>query len=141
MTLERNPKQTKHDAETYGLRREEAAGTRHGAGWWVSIRRRGHRIVRLFKDSIYGSGDAAYRQARAYRDAILLAIPPATNHEQAVLLRRNNRSGISGVRRIETTDGDVWHEGQKRENFSTAKFGLRTCRAWPPLSGKRIPII
>ena len=141
MTLERNPRQTKHDAETYGLRREGAAGTRHGAGWWVSIRRRGHRIVRLFKDSIYGSGDAAYRQARAYRDAILLAIPPATNHEQAVLLRRNNRSGISGVRRIETTDGDVWHEGQKRENFSTAKFGLRTCRAWPPLSGKRIPII
>ncbi|MGQ2960101.1 MAG: hypothetical protein ACT6RN_07050 [Agrobacterium sp.] len=79
--------------------------------------------------------------------AILLAIPPATNHEQAVLLRRNNRSGISGVRRIETTDGDIWQatlmtsEGQKRENFSTAKFGLRTCRAWPPLSGKRIPII
>ncbi|MGQ3145821.1 MAG: hypothetical protein ACT6T3_05775 [Agrobacterium sp.] len=68
MTLERNPKQTKHDAETYGLRREEAAGARHGAGWWVSIRRRGHRIVRLFKDSIYGSGDAAYRQARACRD-------------------------------------------------------------------------
>lgn len=125
MTLERNPRQTKHDAETYGLRREEAVGARHGAGWWVSIRRRGHRIVRLFKDSIYGSGDAAYCQARAYRDAILLAIPPATNHEQAVLLRRNNRSGISGVRHAETADGDVWHEGQKRENFSTAKFSLR----------------
>ena len=135
MTLERNPKQTKHDAETYGLRREEAAGTRHGAGWWVSIRRRGHRIVRLFKDSIYGSGDAAYRQARAYRDAILLAIPPATNHEQAVLLRRNNRSGISGVRRIETTDGDIWQatlmtsEGQKRENFSVAKLGEEAAKS------------
>ncbi|WP_233285213.1 hypothetical protein [Agrobacterium tumefaciens] len=101
MTLERNPRQTKHDAETYGLRREEAAGTRHGAGWWVSIRRRGHRIVRLFKDSIYGSGDAAYRQARAYRDAILLAIPPATNHEQAVLLRRTTEvvSPASGASR------------------------------------------
>ncbi|CAN7376441.1 hypothetical protein LJR011_002504 [Agrobacterium tumefaciens] len=135
------PGQMKHHADHYGLRREEASGTHRGAGWWVSLRRRGHRIVRLFKDSIYGSGDAAYCQARAYRDAIILAIPPATNHEQAVLLRRNNRSGISGVRRVETADGDVWHEGQKRENFSIAKFGPRTCRAWPPLSGKRIPII
>ncbi|WP_240532262.1 hypothetical protein [Agrobacterium tumefaciens] len=135
MTIERNPRQTKHDADTYGLRREEAAGVRHGAGWWVSIRRRGHRIVRLFKDSIYGSGDAAYRQARAYRDAIILAIPPATNHEQAVLLRRNNRSGISGVRRVETADGDIWqatlmtNEGQKRENFSIAKLGEEAAKS------------
>ncbi|AYM07068.1 hypothetical protein G6L59_24890 [Agrobacterium tumefaciens] len=129
VTIERNPRHTKHDADTYGLSREEAAGARHGAGWWVSIRRRGHRIVRLFKDSIYGSGDEAYRQARAYRDAVILAIPPATNLEQAVLVRKNNRSGISGVRRVETTDGDVWqatlmtNEGQKRENFSVAKLG------------------
>lgn len=135
VTLERNPRHTKHDADSYGLRREEAAGARYGAGWWVSIRRRGHGIVRLFKDSIYGSGDAAYRQARAYRDAIILAIPPATNHEQAVLLRKNNRSGISGVRRVETTDGDVWQatlmtsEGQKRENFSVAKLGEEAAKS------------
>lgn len=135
MTIERNPRHTKHDAGTYGLSREEAAGARHGSGWWVSIRRRGHRIVRLFKDSIYGSGDAAYRQARAYRDAIILAIPPATNIEQAVLLRKNNRSGISGVRRVETAEGDVWQatlmtrEGQKRENFSVAKLGEEAAKS------------
>ena len=135
MRNEKSPRHTKHDAETYGLRREEAAGVRHGAGWWVSIRRRGQRIVRLFKDSVYGSGDAAYRQARAYRDAILLAIPPATNHEQAVLLRKNNRSGISGVRRVETSEGDVWQatlmtsEGQKRENFSIAKLGEEAAKS------------
>lgn len=135
MTIEKISRQTKHDADTYGLRREEAAAARHGAGWWVSIRRRGHRIVRLFKDSIYGSGDAAYRQARAYRDAIILAIPPPTNIEQAVLLRRNNRSGISGVRRVETAEGDVWQatlmtsEGQKRENFSIAKLGEEAAKS------------
>ncbi|MDH6298828.1 hypothetical protein [Agrobacterium fabrum] len=128
-------KRTKHDADSYGLRREEAAGAHRGAGWWVSLRRRGHRIVRLFKDSVCGSGDEAYRQARAYRDAIILAIPPATNHEQAVLLRKNNRSGISGVRRVETADGDVWqatlmtNEGQKRENFSIAKFGEKAAKS------------
>ncbi len=119
---------TKHDAECYGLHREEA-NERRGASWWVSIRRRGHKIVRLFKDSIYGSDDAAYAQARAYRDAIIAAIPPATNHEQAVLLRKNNESGISGVRRVETREGDAWqatlmtNDGQKRENFTVSKFG------------------
>ncbi|WP_262517917.1 hypothetical protein [Agrobacterium tumefaciens] len=135
MTIERNPRHTKHDADTYGLRREESVGARHGAGWWVSVRRRGHKIVRLFKDSIYGSGDEAYRHARAYRDAIILAIPPATNLEQAVLLRKNNRSGISGVRRVETAEGDVWQatlmtkEGQKRENFSVAKLGEEAAKS------------
>ncbi|WP_174034668.1 hypothetical protein [Agrobacterium tumefaciens] len=129
------PGQMKHDADHYGLRREEASGAHHGAGWWVSLRRRGHRIVRLFKDSVYGSGGAAYRQARAYRDAIILAIAPATNLEQAVLLRRNNRSGISGVRRVETADGDAWQatlttrEGQKKETFSIARFGEEAAKS------------
>lgn len=124
---------TKHDAEGYGLTREEA-NERRGAGWWVSIRRRGHKIVRLFKDSVYGSDDAAYAQARAFRDAIIEAIPPATNQEQAVLLRKNNKSGISGVRRVDTREGDVWqatlmtNEGQKRENFSVSKFGEQAAK-------------
>lgn len=116
------------DAETYGLARE-AANSNRGAGWSVGLRRRGRKIVRLFKDSIYGSSDAAYAQARAYRDAIISALPPRTNLEQAVLIRKNNQSGISGVRRVETEDGDAWQatlmtkEGQKRENFSIRKYG------------------
>ncbi|XUY30222.1 hypothetical protein RMR21_023965 (plasmid) [Agrobacterium sp. rho-8.1] len=120
--------QTKHDAEGYGLHREEA-NERRGASWWVSLGRRGHKIVRLFKDSVYGSDEVAYRAARAYRDAIIEAIPPATNHEQAVLLRKTNKSGISGVRRIESREGEAWqatlmtNDGQKRENFSVSKFG------------------
>lgn len=125
---------TKHDAEGYGLHRE-GANERRGAGWWVSLRRRGHKIVRLFKDSVYGSEEATYSAARAYRDAIIEAIPPATNHEQAVLLRKNNKSGISGVRRVETRDGDVWqamlttNESIKRENFSVSKFGEETAKS------------
>ncbi|XUY27075.1 hypothetical protein RMR21_001470 [Agrobacterium sp. rho-8.1] len=126
--LKAHSPQTKHDAEGYGLHREEA-NERRGAGWWVSLRRRGHKIVRLFKDSVYGSDEATYSAARAYRDAMIEAIPPATNHEQAVLLRKTNKSGISGVRRIESREGDAWqatlmtNDGQKRENFSVSKFG------------------
>ncbi|WP_337270135.1 hypothetical protein [Oryzifoliimicrobium ureilyticus] len=122
------------DIDTYALRREEA-GKSHGAGWWVSLRRRGRKIIRLFKDSIYGSSEASFRQAKAYRDAVISALPPPTNHEQAVLLRKNNTSGISGVRRIETREGDAWQatlmtkEGQKRENFSVSKFGEEVAKS------------
>lgn len=116
------------DADSYALTREEPNKNR-GAGWSVGIRRRGQRIVRLFKDNIYGSSEASYAQARAYRDAVISALPPPTNVEQAVLLRKNNQSGISGVRLVETETGEAWqatlmtNEGQKRETYPVAKYG------------------
>ncbi len=123
-----------NDVDTYGLGREEANSNR-GAGWWVRLRRQGHKIVRLFKDSIYGSPEASLEQAMAYRDAVISALPPATNHEQAVLLRKNNHSGISGVRRIETDDGEAWQatlmdiDGQKRATFSIARYGEEAAKS------------
>jgi hypothetical protein len=122
------------DARTYGLTREEPNKNR-GAGWSVAVRRRGHKIARLFKDSIYGSSDASYAQARAYRDAIITALPPPTNHEQAVQIRKNNQSGISGVRRVETETGDAWQatlttkEGQKKENFPVGRYGEEAAKS------------
>jgi hypothetical protein len=122
------------DADTYGLTREEPNRNR-GAGWSVALRRRGYKIVRLFKDSIYGSSEASYAQARAYRDAIITALPPRTNHEQAVQIRRNNQSGISGVRRVETEQGDAWQatlmtrEGQKKENFPIGRYGEEAAKS------------
>ncbi len=128
------PRSVHHEADRYALEREEA-NKRHGAGWWVRLRRRGRRIVRLFKDSIYGSPEASFAQAKAYRDAVISAVPPPTNHEQAVRLRKTNTSGISGVRRIETSQGSAWQatlmtkEGQKRENFSVSRFGEEAAKS------------
>lgn len=118
----------------YGLRRE-VANDRRGAGWWVNLRRRGRRISRLFKDSVYGSEDAAKAQAIAYRNAVIEALPPLTNHEQAVRLRSTNQSGISGVRFVETDEGGAWqatlltNEGQKRETYSIAKYGEQAAKS------------
>lgn len=123
------------DADTYALNREEP-NERRGGGWTVALRRRAKKIVRLFKDSIYGSSETAYAQARAYRDAIITALPPPTNLEQAVKIRKNNKSGISGVRRVETEEGDVWqatlmtNEGQKREGFSIGRWVKRPPSRW-----------
>lgn len=54
---------------------------------------------------------------------MISALPPKTNHEQAVQLRTVNKSGISGVRRIEDRSGVAWQAtllteaGQKQRRF------------------------
>ncbi|MVA59178.1 hypothetical protein [Agrobacterium vitis] len=121
-------------SDTYALLREEH-NENHGAGWWVNLRRRGIRVVRLFKDSIYGSPQASFEQAKAYRDAVISVLPPATNHEQAVLLRKNNKSGISGVRHVEMAEDEAWEATlltrteNKREKFSVRKYGEGEAKA------------
>ncbi|NSZ16351.1 hypothetical protein [Agrobacterium vitis] len=120
--------------DSYALFREEH-NENHGAGWWVDLRRRGMRVVRLFKDSIYGSPQASFDQAKAYRDAVMSVLPPATNHEQAVLLRKNNKSGISGVRHVELAEDEAWEASlltrteHKREKFSLREYGEEQAKA------------
>ncbi|MEF2074817.1 hypothetical protein SMD10_24670, partial [Consotaella sp. CSK11QG-6] len=80
----------------YGVKRRLAKGT-ISDGWYVHLRRQGRYIIRHFKDSAYGSADAAFHQARAFRDAVLDALPPMTNREKATCLRSDNTSGITGV--------------------------------------------
>lgn len=129
-----DPDKTSDSDDQYGLKRE-AANERRGAGWWVSLRRRERRISRLFKDSVYGSAEAAKAQAVAYRNAVIEALPPLTNHEQAVRLRSTNQSGISGVRFVDTDEGGAWQatlltrEGQKKENFPVSKFGEQAAKS------------
>ncbi len=110
----------------------------------VRLRRRGRMVARLFKDSIHGSPEAALEQAKAYRDAVIAALPPRTNCEQAVRLRRNNTSGVSGVSRAEPASGAVWRvtltakDGLRRAEFAVAEHGedgaerlaLAQRRAW-----------
>lgn len=66
---------------------------------------------------------------------MISALPPKTNHEQAVRLRRNNQSGISGVRRVEDRSGIAWQAtlltdaGQKQRRFSVNQYGERRAKA------------
>ncbi|MVA72945.1 hypothetical protein GOZ81_17875 [Agrobacterium vitis] len=62
-------------------------------------------------------------------------ICPATNHEQAVLLRKNNKSGISGVRHVELAEDEAWEASlltrteHKREKFSIREYGEEQAKA------------
>lgn len=116
------------DEDNYGIYRAEANKTT-GVGWRVFLKRQGCRISRAFQDSVYGSPEASQAQARAYRDAVISAVPLRTNHEQAVRLKKSNRSGISGVRYAEYHKGPFWmamietQNGRKSKHFSVNKYG------------------
>ena len=87
----------------YGIRREiktAADGSTQG-NWMVAVNRRGGRVARSFSDDAYGGEEAARVTAEAWREAALRLIPPTTQLQNNTRVRRNNRSGVSGVIRDE----------------------------------------
>ena len=67
--------------------------------WRVRLQRQGRVYRRTFNDQRYGGRELALHAAQAYRDMLIQSLP-ATGHFSA-RVRINNRSGISGVRRVD----------------------------------------
>jgi hypothetical protein len=87
-----------HDESMYGIFRVER--DRHGqAAWHVRLSRGGRTIQTTFSDATYGGYVPALTVARAYRDAVLKVVPPLTNRNMRMLVRKNrpNGSDIPGV--------------------------------------------
>lgn len=94
--------------------------------WLVTIQRRGHVYNRQFTDTVYGGKRKAFAAAKVYRDYLLTHLRPLTRVECCMVKRRNNRSGISGVTRI-----DTW------ENSRGRRYRRRYWLAqWPAGKGK-----
>ena len=74
-------------------RENETTGRMNGAGWSVNLSRGGRSIQTSFHDATYGSKEAAFHVARAYRDAVLEVVPPLTNAAMRTLQRRNREPG------------------------------------------------
>lgn len=70
--------------------------------WYVTIQRRGRVYHRHFTDSVYGGKRKALDAATVYRDSLLAALRPFTRPDRCRIKKKNNRSGISGVTKIET---------------------------------------
>ena len=67
--------------------------------WRVRVQRQRRVYRRTFNDLRYGGRESALSAAQAYRDNLIQSLP-ATGHFSA-RVRINNRSGISGVRRVD----------------------------------------
>jgi len=77
--------------------------------WLVTVQRRGRIYHRHFTDAVYGGKRKALAAAKVYRDSLIASLRPLTRLERCRIKKRNNRSGISGVTKIET-----WEQNRGR---------------------------
>jgi hypothetical protein len=124
----------------YGISRVDDPVHRTHA-WRVSLKRRGKALVRNFPDKKYGSKRKALEAAKQHRDLLIAKHPPLKRVEFANVLRRNNKSGVSGVCLVgckyylaDKTERCLWyweaiwptvpgrHESRR---FSVARYGKR----------------
>jgi len=122
----------------YGISRIDNDAFRTHA-WRVKLVRRGQVYFKNFPDKRFGGKAKALREARTYRDDLLLKHPPISRKEFCAIRRRNNRTGITGVYRYAKSfvlkNGKVkkswyweatWPIGksqQTHQSFSVNEFG------------------
>lgn len=73
----------------------------HTHCWRVTIQRQTHIYREAFSDGQYGGCQQALEAAEAYRDAILHKHPPFSKPDYCAIVKKNNRSGISGLTRVD----------------------------------------
>ncbi|MCC2642030.1 MAG: hypothetical protein K0S45_2443 [Nitrospira sp.] len=69
--------------------------------WRVEVRRRSRIYRRNFSDGPHGGADQALRAAQQYRDRLIQTHPPWAMPDYCGILKQNNRSGVSGVTRVD----------------------------------------
>jgi hypothetical protein len=87
----------------YGIIRidREASNTH---AWRMEIQWRCRIYSRNFSDQRHGGKRKALQAAVAYRDIIIATHAPLTRAEHCAIRKKNNRSGVSGVTRLEIMD-------------------------------------
>lgn len=77
--------------------------------------------MRTFSDHICGGEAVSLTLARAYRDALLLLIPPLTKRQVYRTPTVRNRSGVVGVYLIETKRGKYWQAHMRVDGKQESK--------------------
>ena len=70
--------------------------------WRVTVQRRKRIFVRDFSDGRHGGRQAALQAAQLYRNQLVKAYPPLSKAAYCAIRKKNNRSGISGLTRVDT---------------------------------------
>ena len=106
--------------------------------WRVTVQRRTRIFVRDFRDGRQGGRQAAFQAARLDRDALVNAHPPFSKPAYCAIRKKNNRSGISGLMRVDRWDVQngrrsrrLYWEAQwpigngkaRHKKFSISKYG------------------
>ena len=78
--------------------------------WRVTVQRRKRIFVRDFSDGRHGGPQPALQAAQLYRNKLVKVHPPLSKAAYCAIRKKNNRSGISGLMRV-----DKWqvHNGRR----------------------------
>src|SRR5687768_4144700 len=113
----------------------EASGTHC---WRVTVQRRTRVYVRTFSDGLHGGSQAALEAAIAYRDRLTTTHPPLELPAYCAILKKTNRSGISGLTRVDRwvlctgrrqhklcweVQWPIGHGRAQHKTFSILKYG------------------
>lgn len=106
--------------------------------WRVTLQIRRRIYIRNFSDRRYRGRDQALGAAQAFRDEMLAEHATMTRRDRCQVVRKNNRSGVSGVTRLIVTASNGqqaasrvywvarWPGGGKtvrQRRFSVKKYG------------------
>lgn len=89
-----------------GIRRVDCDTTRTH-GWSATVKRKSGEVIRLFSDGRYGGNIAAYRAAISWIKKQWNRYPTVPRILRMTTVRRNNRTGTSGVYRWPADGQDV----------------------------------
>ncbi len=95
--------------------------------WLVTLQRRGRIYNRHFSDRVHGGKRQALKAATAYRDRLNSELRPLTRQQLCAIRKKNNRSGVSGVSRV-----DVMEKGRRGGLFHRVYWDVQ----WPIGNGK-----
>jgi AP2 domain len=106
--------------------------------WRVTVQRRKRIFVCDFSDGRHGGRQRAFQAAHLYRDKLVKAYPPLSKAAYCAIRKKNNRSGISGLTRVDTwqvqngrrsrrlyweAQWPIGHRKAQHKKFSITKYG------------------
>lgn len=104
--------------------------TEYRTKWLVSVKRDGKNIAKMFAFNTHGGREKALAQAQAWRDEQIHRHPQLERREHAQRVKRNNTSGIPGVRCQLWPDGRpmrwVVHTSLGNGVILTKSFGVKS---------------
>ena len=106
--------------------------------WRVTVQRRKQIFERDFSDWLHGGRQPAFQAAQVYREKLVKAYPPLNKAAYCAIRKKNNRSGISGLTRVDTWEmykglrfrrlywdaqWPIGHRKAQHKKFSITKYG------------------
>jgi hypothetical protein len=90
--------------------------------WRVTVQRRTRVYVRNFSDTRHGGSAKALLAAQVYRDQLVHTYPPLAMPVYCAILKKNNRSGVSGLLRVDRVE--VYRGKRQQKLFWEAQWPI-----------------